>query len=149
MASRTKEKFGGKIKYCIINLVEFITSVSIFFTTLGSYDIFIRMDWLETHNVILNCKTKRLSLIDNLGQNRVIVGRNRVSLRFITSLQLNKNMCKGCIIYAILALNKKGDTKTLEDFPIVSEFVDVFPEELPSVPPKRELEFTIDLKPGT
>jgi hypothetical protein len=46
-------------------------------------------------------------------------------------------------------LTKKGDTKILEDFPVVSEFVDVFPEELPGLPPKRELEFTIDLKPGT
>jgi hypothetical protein len=32
---------------------------------------------------------------------------------------------------------------------VVREFADVFPEELPGIPPKRELEFTIDLKPGT
>jgi hypothetical protein len=32
---------------------------------------------------------------------------------------------------------------------VVKEYADVFPEELPGMPPKRELEFTIDLKPGT
>jgi hypothetical protein len=32
---------------------------------------------------------------------------------------------------------------------VVKEFADVFPEELPGMPPERELEFTIDLKPGT
>jgi hypothetical protein len=32
---------------------------------------------------------------------------------------------------------------------VVKEFEDVFPEELPKMPPERELDFTIDLKPGT
>jgi hypothetical protein len=85
------------------------------------------MDWLESHEVILNCKTKRERLIDDLGHNRVIVGRNQgVSPRFISSLQLHKNMCKGCKLYAILPLNKKGDAERLEDFPVVSEFAKVF-----------------------
>jgi hypothetical protein len=49
-------------------------------------------------------------------------------------------------MYDILSLNEKGDAKGLEYFLVVSKFADVFPEELPGVPPKRELEFTIDLK---
>jgi hypothetical protein len=110
----------------------------------------IGMDWLESHDAILNYKMKRLSLIDDLGQNSVIVRRNQgVSLRFITSLQLKKNMHKGCNLYAILALNEKGDTEILEDFPVVSKFVDVIIEELSGLLPKRELEFTIYIKPGT
>jgi hypothetical protein len=93
---------------------------------------------------------KRLILIDVLGQNRVIVGRNEgVSLRFITSLQLKKNMLKGCKMYAILYINEKGDVERMEDFPIVLDFADFFPEELSGLPPKRELEFIIDIKPGT
>ncbi|EOY00066.1 Retrotransposon protein [Theobroma cacao] len=42
----------------------------------------------------------------------------------------------------------KGEPK-LEDVPIVSEFPDVFPDDLPGIPPNRELEFPIDLLPGT
>nr|CAE02079.2 OSJNBa0074B10.7 [Oryza sativa Japonica Group] len=37
----------------------------------------------------------------------------------------------------------------LSEIPIVSEFGDVFPDELPGMPPKREIEFRIDLAPGT
>nr|CAE02835.3 OSJNBa0014F04.1 [Oryza sativa Japonica Group]CAE03534.1 OSJNBa0061C06.22 [Oryza sativa Japonica Group] len=37
----------------------------------------------------------------------------------------------------------------LSEIPIVREFGDVFPEELPGMPPKREIEFRIDLAPGT
>ena len=37
----------------------------------------------------------------------------------------------------------------IEEIPIVREFMDVFPEELPGIPPNREIEFTIDLLPDT
>ena len=37
----------------------------------------------------------------------------------------------------------------LDDIPIVRDYLDVFPEELPRLPPKREVEFTIKLVPGT
>jgi hypothetical protein len=39
--------------------------------------------------------------------------------------------------------------EALENIPVVEEFADVFLEELPRFPPKRELEFNIDIKPGT
>jgi hypothetical protein len=38
---------------------------------------------------------------------------------------------------------------SLEDVPIVREYPDVFPEELPGMPPDRDVEFLIDLLPGT
>jgi hypothetical protein len=80
----------------------------------------------------------------------VIVSQNQgVSLRFISSLQLWKSMHKVCKIYVILALNEKGVAEGLENLSVVLEFSDVFPEELPRMPPERELEFTIDLKLGT
>jgi hypothetical protein len=57
-------------------------------------------------------------------------------------------MRKGCQLYAILALNEKGMAKGLKNISIVRKFADVFPEELPGLPPERELEFIIDLKLG-
>ncbi|KAK1603710.1 hypothetical protein QYE76_027383 [Lolium multiflorum] len=47
-----------------------------------------------------------------------------------------------------LQLNSMKEVK-LEDIPVVNEFQDVFPAELPGMPPDREIEFTIDLIPGT
>jgi hypothetical protein len=49
----------------------------------------------------------------------------------------------------ILVLNEKGVEEGLEHLPVVREVAYVFPEELPGMPPDRELEFTIDLKLGT
>ncbi|GJV96139.1 putative reverse transcriptase domain-containing protein [Tanacetum coccineum] len=43
---------------------------------------------------------------------------------------------------------KKSDEKRLEDIPVVREFLEVFPENLPGLPPVRQVEFQIDLIPG-
>ena len=96
MASGAKQKVGGRVTGCALNLGEFGTRVKLYVTNLGSYDVVIGMDWLESHEVILNYKMKRLSLVDDEGQRRVILGRNqRVSLQFVSSLQLQKSMRKG------------------------------------------------------
>ncbi|GJY44976.1 hypothetical protein Tco_0433189 [Tanacetum coccineum] len=43
---------------------------------------------------------------------------------------------------------KKSKEKRLEDVPIICDFPEVFPEELPGLPPPRQVEFRIDLVPG-
>ena len=51
-------------------------------------------------------------------------------------------------LYALNALNA-APLEGIENIPVVREFLDVFPEELPGIPPARAVEFIIDLKPGT
>jgi hypothetical protein len=58
MASGAKQKVGGKVTGCILNLGEFVIRANLYVTILGSYDVVIGMDWLESHEAILNCKTK-------------------------------------------------------------------------------------------
>ncbi|GJU19712.1 putative reverse transcriptase domain-containing protein [Tanacetum coccineum] len=45
-------------------------------------------------------------------------------------------------------MNTTSDVSPIHDQPIVSEFQDVFPEELPGIPPIRDVEFNIELIPG-
>ncbi|GKG48621.1 hypothetical protein Tco_0512768, partial [Tanacetum coccineum] len=45
-------------------------------------------------------------------------------------------------------MEKKSDEKRLEDIPLVREFLEVFPEDLPGLLPVRQVEFQIDLIPG-
>jgi hypothetical protein len=122
MASGAKQKVGGKVTVCTLNLGDFITRVDLYVMILGSYDVVIGMDWLESHEVILNCKMKRLSLVYDEEQRCVFVGWNQgVFLRFISSLQLWKSMRNGCNLYVILALNEKGVADGLEHLPMVRE----------------------------
>jgi hypothetical protein len=67
ISSRTKQKVGENFMSCIHNLGEFVTRANLYVTILGDYDVMINMDWLESHEPILNYKTKQLSLVDEEG----------------------------------------------------------------------------------
>ncbi|GJZ85795.1 hypothetical protein Tco_0651134 [Tanacetum coccineum] len=54
---------------------------------------------------------------------------------------------RGCQVFMIQVMEKKSDKKKLEDIPVVKEFLDVFPEDLPGLPPIRQVEFQIDYYP--
>jgi hypothetical protein len=53
-----KQKVGGKVTDCSINLGYFVTKANLYVTILGYYDIVIGMDWLDLHDVILNDNMK-------------------------------------------------------------------------------------------
>nr|GEW05167.1 hypothetical protein [Tanacetum cinerariifolium] len=55
---------------------------------------------------------------------------------------------RGCQVFIAQVMEKKSDEKRLENIPVVRDFPDVFPEELPGLPPVRQVEFQIDLIPG-
>ena len=67
IALGAKQKVGGKVMGCALNLGEFVMRAKLYIKILGSYDIVIGMDWLESHEAILNYKTKQLSLVDDEG----------------------------------------------------------------------------------
>ncbi|GJR33957.1 putative reverse transcriptase domain-containing protein [Tanacetum coccineum] len=62
------------------------------------------------------------------------------------------NQLKGCPVFLAHVTTKeiedKSEKKRLEDVPIVRDFPKVFPEDLPGLPPTRQVEFQIDLIPG-
>ncbi|RVW27090.1 Retrovirus-related Pol polyprotein from transposon 17.6 [Vitis vinifera] len=69
-------------------------------------------------------------------------------LRMISALRASSLLKKGCQGFLASVVSNGSDLK-LEDIPIVREYPDVFPEDLSGLPPEREVEFTIDLVPGT
>ncbi|GJV66758.1 reverse transcriptase domain-containing protein [Tanacetum coccineum] len=59
-------------------------------------------------------------------------------------------ICDEKVVHILIkVMEKKSDEKRLEDILIVREFPEVFPEDLPGLPPVRQVEFQIDLIPGT
>lgn len=87
MASRVKEGVGKLVKDCEIDLGVCKTRVSLYSTTLASKDVVIGMDWLESHEAMLDCKEYKLYFIDDLGHKIILVGMNKgVPLRFIVVL---------------------------------------------------------------
>ncbi|GKB32040.1 putative reverse transcriptase domain-containing protein, partial [Tanacetum coccineum] len=77
--------------------------------------------------------------------------RSKSKLNIISCTKTQKYIQKGCQVYLAQVTSKKTEDqskeKRLEDVPIIREFPEVFPEDLPGLPPARQVEFQIDLVP--
>nr|ABA97341.1 retrotransposon protein, putative, Ty3-gypsy subclass [Oryza sativa Japonica Group] len=88
-------------------------------------DVILGMDWLARHKGVIDCANRKVTLTSNDG-------------RVVTVHALSSE-----------SLRSRLNQITLEEIPIVREYPDVFPDDLPGMPPKRDIEFRIDLVPGT
>nr|GEV02874.1 putative reverse transcriptase domain-containing protein [Tanacetum cinerariifolium] len=74
-------------------------------------------------------------------------------LNIISCTKTQRYFLKGCPIFLAHIITKENEDKSkekrLEDVPIVQDYLEVFPEDLPGIPPTRQVEFQIDLVPGT
>eukprot|EP00253_Pinus_taeda_P022388 PITA_22388 len=123
LATGAKRRVLAKVSNCPLKIVGETVTTELNVLPLGSYDVLIGMDWLEKRWSIIDCKTKTISYHDELGNKQEI--QAQVGLA-----------------------SSKDKESTLEGIPVVHEFVDVFPEEIPRLPHKRNLNFTIELVLG-
>ncbi|GJS61629.1 putative reverse transcriptase domain-containing protein [Tanacetum coccineum] len=123
---------------------------------MGSFDVIIGMDWLAKHQAVIVCDEKLVRVpfgkeiltFHGDGSNNGHESR----LNIISCTKTQKYLLKGCPIFLAHVTTKKAEDKSkekrLEDVPIVQDFPEVFPEDLPGIPPTRQVEFQIDLIPG-
>ncbi|GJZ94949.1 putative reverse transcriptase domain-containing protein [Tanacetum coccineum] len=123
---------------------------------LGSFDAIIGMDWLAKYQAVIMCAEK-IVRIPWKNKTLIIHGDgstqgNVTRLNIISCTKTQKYMEKGFPIFLAHVTTKevedKSEKKRLEDVPIVQDFLEVFPEDLPGLPPTRQVEFQIDLVPG-
>ena len=95
------------------------------------------MDWLEAHIVKLDYYNKTFECMDEEGNPIVVRGIRKVFyVRHISAMQLNKFCRKGCQLYATHIVEEtKNETPRLEDYQVLQEFKDVFPNEILGLPP--------------
>ena len=74
--------------------------------------------------------------------------RGGSTLRIISCIKAQKCLRKGYVAFLGHIVEKKAKDRKLEDIPVVRDYPKVFPEELPGLPPPRQVEFRIDLVPG-
>ena len=95
-----------------------------------------------------NCYDKIFTSMDYTG-NTIKVKRilRKVTIREISSLQMKIFVCKGCKVFVVYVMDDKDNDNKLkiEDIPILKYFKDIFSEEVPGLPLKRDIELTINL----
>jgi hypothetical protein len=96
-------------------------------------DVILGMNWLHRNKATISCDKRTVKLVSPSGK------------EVVTELYLPE-LEEGACHYLLV---DDKETNLIEDIRIVSEFPDVFPEELPGMPPKRKVEFAIELIPGT
>ena len=69
--------------------------------------------------------------------------------RFISYLKARKMIAKGYICHLVRVHDTEAEVPTFQSIPVVNEFPDVFPDELPGLPPESEIDFAIDVVPNT
>ncbi|XP_027181976.1 uncharacterized protein LOC113780368 [Coffea eugenioides] len=114
------------------------------------YDVIIGMDFLGYHHAKLDCRAKVVEFcIPGEATLRLDVKGRLASSAMISGIRARKMLSKGAQDFLAFLINAPSNQVKLEDVPVVRKFPDVFPEELRTLPPEREVEFKIDLMPRT
>jgi hypothetical protein len=149
LATGAKRKVVELVKSCPVDMNGLGTRVELNILPLGSYDCLIGMDWLEQHHAILDCRSKEFTCLDEEGNPSKVQGIPRtVTVREISTMQLKKCYKKGCQLFAAhMEEASKDKVSNLEDHAVLKDYEDVF-KEVPGLPPKRDIEFSVNLMSG-
>nr|GEU41945.1 putative reverse transcriptase domain-containing protein [Tanacetum cinerariifolium] len=114
---------------CPLQVDDKIRSANLFSLDMYDFDIILGMDCLINHRATIVCHTKSV-IFGDLDKPEFVYQDSQLGL--LASL-----------------MDTSSDGPSLETHPFVQDFSDVFPEELPGIPPEREVEFGIELILGT
>jgi hypothetical protein len=125
---------GGRVATYQINmhvpirLGSFIFKTTLLIMGLESVDIILGTDWLSRHHAVIDVATRAIEIHSPLDGE--------------ITLYLPDQGCTRSCAFALIE-------SPVERIPVVYEYPDVFPDELPGMPPDRDIEFAIELQPGT
>nr|GEX34168.1 putative reverse transcriptase domain-containing protein [Tanacetum cinerariifolium] len=112
------------------------------------FDIILGMDWLTEHHATIDCRSYRVIFGDIHAPEFIYHGSlPRKYMQIISALQARTLSSHGCEGFLATIHDTTSEVPSIHDQPIVSEFLDVFPDELLGIPPVCEVKFNIDLIP--
>ncbi|GJT50071.1 putative reverse transcriptase domain-containing protein [Tanacetum coccineum] len=136
------------LRGCTLNLLNQLFEVDLMPIELGTFDVIIGMDWLVKHDALIVCGKKEV-YIPVKGKMLVVKGNcDESRLKVVSCIKARKYIERGCHLFVAHATEKEPQEKCLEDVPIIRDFPEVFPDDLPGLPPPRQVEFRIELVLG-
>nr|GEU66584.1 putative reverse transcriptase domain-containing protein [Tanacetum cinerariifolium] len=148
LANRRVASTNIVLKGCTINLVGHLFKIDLMPIEIGTFDVIIDMDWLVEQDAIIVCgkkvvhvpyKNKTLVVEDDRGASR---------LKVISCIKARKFIERGSQLFVAHVTEKESQEKRIEDVHVIRNFPEVFPDDLPGLPPPRQVKFQIDLVPG-
>ena len=134
---------------CPIRIREYKFLEDLIELSFREFDVILGMDWLSRHQVVVDCRMKRVTLRTPSGEKVTFIGEGSNPLSNVISVTTTRTMVrKGCEAYLAYVIYTKRAKSSLLDIPTVCDYLDVFLEEFPGLPPHREIEFVIDVVQG-
>ncbi|KZV50284.1 hypothetical protein F511_39733 [Dorcoceras hygrometricum] len=138
------------VKNCILQFEGYEIEIDFIVLGLSDFDCIIGIDMLTKYRATVDCFQKVVRLRPEKADEWKFYGKgSRAKIPLIYVVSMTKLLQKGAEGFLIYAVDAMKNSSKLVDIPVVCEFADVFPDEIPGLPPYREVDFSIELLPGT
>ncbi|KAA0042188.1 pol protein [Cucumis melo var. makuwa] len=139
-----------KVKACQIEIAGHVIEVTLLVLDMLDFDVILGMDWLAANHASIDCSRKEVAFNPPSMASFKFKGEGSRSLpQVISAIRASKLLSQGTWSILASVVDTREVDVSLSSEPVVRDYPDVFPEELPGLPPHREVEFAIELEPGT
>ncbi|KAA0036674.1 pol protein [Cucumis melo var. makuwa] len=139
-----------KIKACRVEIAKHELDVTLLVLDMQDFDVILGMDWLSANHASIDCFGKEVVFNPPSVPSFKFRGAGMVCVpKVISAMKASKLLSQGT--WGILAsvVDIREPEVSLSSEPVVREYPDVFLDELPGLPPPREVDFAIELESGT
>ena len=131
---------------CELEISGTLLAVDLGIMDMLEFEVILGMDWLTAYRVVIDCERRRVTAYTQDGTRVVFQGDKHD----IFPQTVYESRCQGQLVGWLASLTLEDEERPDLDLPrVVCEYVDVFPDELPGLPPHRDVDFGIELHPGT
>ena len=131
---------------CELEISGTLLIVDLRIMDMSEFDVILGMDRLIAYRIIIDCERRRITAYTQDGTRVVFQGGKHD----ILPQTVYESKCQGQLAGWLAILTLENEVRPDLYLPrVVCEYVDVFPDELPGLPPQRVVDFGIELHPGT
>ncbi|KAA0042132.1 ty3-gypsy retrotransposon protein [Cucumis melo var. makuwa] len=139
-----------KVKARQIEISGHVIEVTLLVLDMHNFDVIMGMDWLAANHASIDFSRKEVAFNPPLMASFKFKGEgSRLLPKVISTMKGSKLLSQGTLSILASVVDTREVDVPLSSEPVVRDYLDVFPEELPRLPPHREIEFAIKLEPST
>ncbi|KAM1417665.1 hypothetical protein ACFXTO_021436 [Malus domestica] len=135
---------------CLVMVDGVVMSANLIPLDIVDFDVILGADWLHYNRAHIDCYGKSVTFHrPGLPEVTFVGERSGVRHGVISVMRAKKLLSKGCQGYLAHVVLNDVVPSSVEEVGVVRHYPDMFPDDLPGLPPDRDVEFSIDLLPGT
>ncbi|XP_070025688.1 uncharacterized protein [Nicotiana sylvestris] len=129
---------------CVVTFCGYETRANLLLLDMISFEVILSMDWLSRCHAILDCHAKTVTLpmseLPRLEWKGSSVSSSSQVISFLKAWHLVE---KGCLAYLAYVRDTTAESPIIDAVPVVQEFADVFPSDLPGMPLDRDIDLAL------